>query len=133
MGNEIGHFNQESCSICLETLIKDPKELKQMVKLSCEHVYHTKCIKNWMKENQNCPICKVVFSTPVRAKTMAGKDITLISKFRAIMSNSRKLKLCFATSINFLSILMFMIFLFTGNEWCFIVAMILIIIAKQIY
>lgn len=39
------------CSICLEPL------LKNVYALPCAHVYHEKCIREWMKKSHSCPIC----------------------------------------------------------------------------
>ena len=43
------------CSICMMGLEKD-----QIVsQLECEHVFHTDCIKHWLKEyNYKCPVCR---------------------------------------------------------------------------
>ncbi len=50
----INDSNNDICSICLENL-KDDK----CVILSCEHIYHKVCIKMWLKNNENCPICRI--------------------------------------------------------------------------
>ena len=57
------NYNNENkydiCTICLE--INDNKSTQ----LECGHIYHKKCIKEWIKttRNQNleinCPLCKV--------------------------------------------------------------------------
>ena len=44
-----------SCSICLE----DFEDESKVVVLSCKHIYHKKCIKEWTKIKRNCPLCKV--------------------------------------------------------------------------
>ena len=46
--------DNDICSICLENL-KD----KKCVILSCEHIYHKVCIKMWLKNNDNCPNCRI--------------------------------------------------------------------------
>ena len=42
------------CSICLETYLKDDK----ICILQCEHTFHEKCIKEWLKNNESCPNCR---------------------------------------------------------------------------
>ncbi|KAG7171464.1 E3 ubiquitin-protein ligase TTC3-like 2 [Homarus americanus] len=44
---------EESCSICLEALNASPT-----VPLQCQHVFHEKCIKDWLKRQSNCPNCR---------------------------------------------------------------------------
>lgn len=45
-----------SCCICCEELINND----EVVKLKCHylHIYHAKCIKNWLINKFFCPICK---------------------------------------------------------------------------
>ena len=50
----INDGNNDICSICLENL-KD----KKCVILNCEHIYHKVCIKMWLKNNDNCPNCRI--------------------------------------------------------------------------
>ena len=50
-------LNKEKCPICLEFF----KEKEYIRKLPvCCHVYHKKCIDNWLKndESKSCPLCK---------------------------------------------------------------------------
>ena len=61
--NNIEYKNKikEECSICFESLEKN-----DIVILNCNHIFHYKCIGNWMKSIHNnniktddkfCPIC----------------------------------------------------------------------------
>ena len=45
------------CSICISDISID----QDIFKLSkCEHMFHTKCIKQWLiKQNKSCPNCRV--------------------------------------------------------------------------
>lgn len=40
------------CPICLES------ENVSVVLTECDHMYHVKCIENWMNVNNNCPLCR---------------------------------------------------------------------------
>ena len=47
--------HQPSCPICFE----DFKIDEDVVSLpSCEHLYHTECIKTWLVKNPLCPMCR---------------------------------------------------------------------------
>jgi hypothetical protein len=41
-----------TCPICIEEIREDSKEL------SCKHVFHTKCITEWLKKAHTCPTCR---------------------------------------------------------------------------
>ena len=42
------------CVICLEVFdVGD-----SITTLPCVHLFHTDCIKSWLKSNNHCPICK---------------------------------------------------------------------------
>jgi hypothetical protein len=50
-------INDEKCAICLENF----KVNQYIRKLPfCSHIYHKKCIDNWLKkdDNKSCPLCK---------------------------------------------------------------------------
>ena len=43
------------CIICLENYKKDDK----ISILSCDHYYHTKCLNEWLKKKEECPLCRI--------------------------------------------------------------------------
>ena len=45
---------KKNCVICLE----DFKTGDKAVILPCIHIFHKSCIKNWLKKQNSCPICK---------------------------------------------------------------------------
>lgn len=44
----------KTCMICLESFIIGRK----IITLPCFHIFHVKCISNWLKKKRSCPICK---------------------------------------------------------------------------
>ena len=51
--------DKKKCIICLE----DFKNNDDTIILPCIHIFHEECIKNWMKKNDSCPICKFHINT----------------------------------------------------------------------
>ena len=53
-----------SCVICLENLISEKQnnitENKIMI-LECNHIFHKICIIRWLKDHNNCPLCRIDF------------------------------------------------------------------------
>lgn len=48
----------ESCPICMvEFRVNDP-ELIAELNCSHKHIFHLKCIKEWVKTKDNCPMCR---------------------------------------------------------------------------
>ncbi|CAL4082643.1 unnamed protein product [Meganyctiphanes norvegica] len=46
---------EDHCSICLETFVTRPT-----VSLTCKHVFHERCVRNWLKRQSNCPNCRKI-------------------------------------------------------------------------
>ena len=44
---------QNDCPICLDSYVKKQK----IISLPCEHVFHSKCIREWIAKNEECPTC----------------------------------------------------------------------------
>lgn len=43
------------CSICIDTI----QEEQEVIKLSCNHIFHHKCIKSYLLNyNNKCPLCR---------------------------------------------------------------------------
>jgi hypothetical protein len=53
-----GLDNDECCSICFSKLNEETEKYEYNI-LPCNHVFHTDCIKEYLKNyNYSCPICK---------------------------------------------------------------------------
>jgi hypothetical protein len=46
--------SSKSCSICLN----DYYDGEDVSALKCKHIFHSKCISGWIKDNNECPLCK---------------------------------------------------------------------------
>ena len=50
--------DDETCSVCFSTLTEDKDNYKYCV-LHCNHVFHSQCIKPYLKDyDYHCPICR---------------------------------------------------------------------------
>jgi hypothetical protein len=48
-----------NCPIC----ISDIKIKEETILLPCGHMYHSKCVIEWLKQNNTCPVCR--FELPI--------------------------------------------------------------------
>ncbi|GLJ48717.1 hypothetical protein SUGI_1027390 [Cryptomeria japonica] len=48
-------LQDRSCSICLEGY-KHNEQLRMV--MDCRHVYHVRCIDEWLTRHPSCPICR---------------------------------------------------------------------------
>ena len=48
------------CAICLS----DIQVGNYVIKLDCQHVFHCKCLKEWLAEKATCPICREKVKRP---------------------------------------------------------------------
>lgn len=46
--------DEDSCCICLEAFKQD----EELVRMHCEHMFHEKCVTDWLKLNATCPMCR---------------------------------------------------------------------------
>ena len=42
------------CPICL-----DKTANRKVVRLECGHTFHSKCLREWMHNRHNCPVCRL--------------------------------------------------------------------------
>tara|TARA_B100000902_G_C27257153_1_gene888508 strand:+ start:823 stop:1230 length:408 start_codon:yes stop_codon:yes gene_type:complete len=55
--NNVLHNQQNECVICLDKYKNNDK----IVQLSCNHIYHSDCIKGWFNQHTSCPLCRDEF------------------------------------------------------------------------
>ena len=53
------------CHICLEKLEKGEK----IIRLRCSHILHEECMNDWIKYNNNCPVCRGNISIYINTKS----------------------------------------------------------------
>ncbi|CAD8112518.1 unnamed protein product [Paramecium sonneborni] len=48
---------KQDCIICLQPMIKNIGD--QLIQLNCHstHIFHKKCIRDWLAQNKKCPLC----------------------------------------------------------------------------
>lgn len=56
-GTNLTDANAERCPVCLEDFL----HRDEIATCKCKHAFHFSCLTTWLKEQQNCPVCK----TPV--------------------------------------------------------------------
>jgi hypothetical protein len=60
----------DDCAICQEAM----KVNKKCIKLSCDHVYHKNCIREWMRRNPTCPTCRAPIDANMFSRRAAGNQ-----------------------------------------------------------
>ena len=54
--------DKESCAICMDEYQEEEDDGttngKQIVELSCGHVFHAKWMEEWVEKNDICPMCR---------------------------------------------------------------------------
>jgi hypothetical protein len=58
-------FLTKECAICLES-IKNDHACRM---LSCFHIFHQKCVLDWLIQNPSCPLCKKQFNSVADVQT----------------------------------------------------------------
>ena len=58
------------CAICLE----DFQDKEELTALPCIHFFHEKCIKEWLKRKNDCPICKIQLDEENLQRRMRGNS-----------------------------------------------------------
>ena len=74
--NEItAQSNKINCSICLsEFSVDDIIATSTVESGNCTHEFHEDCIKDWLKRENNCPLCKQVFASQTFSEVIDEND-----------------------------------------------------------
>jgi hypothetical protein len=59
--NDINKLDEKKCVICLEYFVNGDV----LTTIPCFHVFHPKCINEWFKNKNTCPICKTKISKEI--------------------------------------------------------------------
>jgi len=57
--NKNGQTEQPTCCVCLSDIVLNEETLL----LPCGHMFHPKCINDWFKNNNTCPVCRFELKT----------------------------------------------------------------------
>lgn len=49
-------YENEECVICMNDFSEE--DGKEIAELSCKHIYHVECLKEWVDKNDTCPTCR---------------------------------------------------------------------------
>ncbi|XP_049804359.1 uncharacterized protein LOC126246476 [Schistocerca nitens] len=64
--------NDIDCRICLID-----ESNSYVVKTSCKHIFHKECIDEWLKEKENCSLCRTIIRNKVSEKSEITEIMTL--------------------------------------------------------
>lgn len=56
----------KECPICMEEFTENLTENcteKRLILTDCNHCYHEKCLKEWIFQHNNCPVCRHEFNS----------------------------------------------------------------------
>ncbi|XP_060570412.1 RING finger protein 122-like [Ruditapes philippinarum] len=60
------NLRNDTCPVCLDEFLSKEK----IAICTCHHVFHSKCLLEWLRHKNNCPMCKA----PVRKDTSASSS-----------------------------------------------------------
>ena len=73
-----------TCSICFETISNSNKK-----SLNCNHCFHRNCINTWLREQNNCPLCRASQSTSEESdNTREDPFINAVNQLRSGSSST---------------------------------------------
>ena len=80
----------EECPICLEKM--NDETLR--VTLSCDHVYHVRCLKRWVSTGQSCPVCRAEINVGHIRSLYETIAINRLGFFRRILFLFKRRLIC---------------------------------------
>ena len=83
-----------SCSICLEDYNEDIKTLD-----TCNHMYHTDCINQWLNNHITCPLCRNITQTIFDGSYIKYPILPIITKKCKLELNADNIKIILDTNI----------------------------------
>ena len=72
--------------ICFETINRCDKK-----SLNCKHDFHRKCINTWLREQNNCPLCRASQSTSEESTNRLDPLRDAINELSSVTSNRNRL------------------------------------------
>jgi hypothetical protein len=79
--------NLITCSICLLELKKHEKTL------DCQHIFHKKCIDEWISNNNTCPLCRKIIPILIPIPTITKlPETVVINIYQPTTTRIRKIK-----------------------------------------
>lgn len=76
----ISRLNKE-CSICLSLINKPACETE------CGHKFHITCLKQWLENNHNCPLCRTEIEEPMTLIQMVISSLLEDNVHLVLMTN----------------------------------------------
>lgn len=66
---------EQDCAICMDVLKTTGDEV-QTKELPCDHMFHRRCVKKWLKNHGTCPLCRFnVWSVAAESSTDSESDM----------------------------------------------------------
>ena len=76
------------CTICLEEIIKN-----DLFTTFCNHIYHKKCIDQWLTKDNSCPLCRNILQEKKELSLLPVPEIIITIEdlpSRSSISNTRR-------------------------------------------
>lgn len=65
------------CSICMSDI-----QSNELLRLSCKHAFHTKCIQTWEGYSTRCPLCRSRFNTNLKRNLLMEFERVYLEEMR---------------------------------------------------
>jgi len=89
------------CDICYDSILISNAEISAIV---CGHIFHKKCILEWLEKKENCPICRTFCES--------GHLIKLFPSTTIIEDNLNNIIMKIIQKLSFKKVVLFAVFLF---------------------
>lgn len=68
----------ETCSICLDNFEINEKVYRTKI---CNHLFHRECLKEWLKTENSCPVCRAFIKRFFKAYSLTH-NLNCVLKFK---------------------------------------------------